>query len=112
MSIVLSLDLGTTTLTALALDVRSGDVLASRTVANQADCTSSAERARGRSAWDLRVLADCACDCLRGLAASLAGRVGELAGIGLTGQQHGVVIVGPGLEPRMPFVNWQDRRGE
>ncbi|MBI1914634.1 MAG: hypothetical protein HYS12_07835 [Planctomycetes bacterium] len=112
MSIVLGLDLGTTTLTALGLDLRGGDVLASRTVANQADCTSAADRARGRSEWDIRVIADRACECLRGLAGSLAGRTGDLAGIGLTGQQHGVVVVGPELMPRMPFVNWQDRRGE
>src|SRR5439155_12008085 len=50
--------------------------------------------------------------CLQGLARSVGGRIGELAGIGLTGQQHGVVVVGPGLVPRTPFVNWQDRRGE
>src|SRR5437667_1609398 len=112
MSIVLGLDLGTTSITALALDVRSGDVLASRTIANQADCTSAADRARGRSEWDMIAIADRACECLRELAGSLAERVGELAGIGLTGQQHGMVVVGPGLKPRTALVNWQDRRGE
>jgi sugar (pentulose or hexulose) kinase len=112
MSLVLGLDLGTTTLTALVLDVSGSNVLVSRTVANQADITSAADRARGRSEWDIRAIADRACDCLRALAETLAGRTGELAGLGLTGQQHGVVVVGPGLEPRTPFINWQDRRGE
>src|SRR5262249_44185882 len=112
MSLVLGLDLGTTTITALALDVRRGDVLASRTVANQADDASAADRARGRSEWNIHALAERACDCLRELAGSLGGRISELAGIGLTGQQHGVVVVGPELEPQTPFISWQDPRGE
>jgi sugar (pentulose or hexulose) kinase len=35
-----------------------------------------------------------------------------VAGVGITGQQHGVVVVDTGLSPETPFVNWQDRRGD
>jgi sugar (pentulose or hexulose) kinase len=32
--------------------------------------------------------------------------------LGITGQQHGGVIVDEALVPQTPFINWQDRRGE
>jgi sugar (pentulose or hexulose) kinase len=112
MSIVLGVDLGTTTITALALDSNSGDILACCTAGNQAETTSPADKARGRSEWDPRAIATTACTCLQGVADPLGARRGELVGIGLTGQQHGVVIVDAELAPQTPFVNWQDRRGE
>jgi sugar (pentulose or hexulose) kinase len=112
MPIVLGIDLGTTTITALALDAESGDVLACRTAANQAEVTAPADRARGRREWDVCRIAEAGCDCLRAAADQLGDRRREVAGVGITGQQHGVVVVGPGLAPLTPFVNWQDRRGD
>jgi sugar (pentulose or hexulose) kinase len=106
MSVVIGIDLGTTTVTALALDARTGDVVATATVPNAAEITSAADKARGRSEWDARAIAETACACLR----DVAGRV-RPAGLGLTGQQHGVVVVDD-LRPLTPLVNWQDRRGE
>ncbi len=112
MPIVLGIDLGTTTVTALALDADSGDVLGCRTAANQAETTAPADRARGRREWDVRGITAAGCDCLRAVAEQLGDRRREVAGIGITGQQHGVVVVGADLAPLTPFVNWQDRRGD
>jgi sugar (pentulose or hexulose) kinase len=112
MPIVLGIDIGTTTLTALALDAANGDVLATHTTPNAAETTRPEDRARGRSEWNVRRMAEQACACLRAVAERLAGRRSELAGLGITGQQHGVVVVDEDLSPRTPFVNWQDRRGE
>jgi sugar (pentulose or hexulose) kinase len=112
MPIVLGTDLGTTTITTLALDADSGDVLACATAANRAEVTAPADRARGRREWDVRRIAEAGCDCLRAAADQLGERRREVAGVGITGQQHGVVVVGTGLAPLTPFVNWQDRRGD
>jgi sugar (pentulose or hexulose) kinase len=38
--------------------------------------------------------------------------VREAAVVGLTGQQHGVVLVDDRLTPLGPLINWQDRRAE
>jgi sugar (pentulose or hexulose) kinase len=46
------------------------------------------------------------------VAERLPQRSGDLAGLGITGQQHGVVLVDSSLTPLSPFINWQDRRGE
>jgi sugar (pentulose or hexulose) kinase len=50
--------------------------------------------------------------CLSEVVKRLGEKGHEVAGIGITGQQHGIVIVDNALEPLTPFVNWQDRRGE
>ena len=50
--------------------------------------------------------------CLAAVAAQIGTRRGELAGIGITGQQHGTVVVDERLVPLTPFINWQDRRGD
>src|SRR5262249_60361751 len=71
-----------------------------------------ADKARGRSEWDARRIASAACGCLRTLAEQIGARRRDLAGIGLTGPQHGVGIVDTGPAPQMPFINWQDRPGE
>jgi sugar (pentulose or hexulose) kinase len=112
MPIVLGTDLGTTKITALALDTSSGDVLACCTAPNQAETTAAADKAHGYSEWDARQIVEVACECLRGVAGQLAGRRGELAGVGITGQQHGMLLVDDRLAALTPFINWQDRRGE
>jgi sugar (pentulose or hexulose) kinase len=112
MPAVLGIDLGTTTITALALDTEQGDILTCHTEPNRAETTAAADKAQGFSEWDMGAMADTARVCLRGVAQRLGDRCGELAGIGLTGQQHGVILVDRRLVPITPFINWQDRRGE
>ncbi len=112
MPVVLGVDLGTTSITALALDAQSGDVLAVCTRPNQAETTSPADRARGRSEWDILQIAITACSCLRDVSERLGDRRRDLAGLGVTGQQHGVVLLDSALNPQQPLINWQDRRGE
>jgi sugar (pentulose or hexulose) kinase len=111
MPLVLSLDLGTTTITALALDVAGGEIVARETAANAARIAADGSPP-GRSEWEADRIAADALAVLRRLTASLGKRTQELAGIGLTGQQHGVVLVDRTLNPQGPFINWQDRRTE
>lgn len=110
MPIVFGVDLGTTKITALAVDSTTGDVQANRTAPNQAETTSTAGKAGGYSEWDARRIADQARVCLRALAEQLGDRRRELRGLGITGQQHGVVVVDDRLVPMTPLINWQDRR--
>jgi sugar (pentulose or hexulose) kinase len=112
MTAALGIDLGTTTITALALDLATGDILARATAPNRAESPSTADRGQGRSEWDAQVIARIACSCLAEVAKKLGGRVRDMAGLGITGQQHGGVIVDGKLRPLTPFIGWQDRRGE
>jgi len=111
MPITIGLDIGTTTITALALEVERGEVVASVTLPNDAEITAAPEVGRGRSDWDARRMGQRTLDAMREAASRLGTRRGEVAGIGLTGQQHGVVLVNDQNQPTTPFIGWKDRRG-
>ncbi|HWY87082.1 MAG TPA: FGGY family carbohydrate kinase [Gemmataceae bacterium] len=110
MPLILGIDLGTTKITALAVDTGNGDVAACCTLPNQAETTAADDKSRGYSEWDARRIVETACTCLRGVAEKLGIRGAEAAGLGITGQQHGVILVDEHLDALTPFINWQDRR--
>jgi sugar (pentulose or hexulose) kinase len=112
MSVVVGLDLGTTTLTTLAVDVADGAVLARVTVPNRAEITRPADRALGLSEWDMDGMVEGMCAVVRTAAAQLGPRLDDVAAVGLTGQQHGCVIVDAERRPLTPFIGWQDRRAD
>ncbi len=110
MPLTIGIDIGTTTITALALDVVSGEVVAVATARNDAEITSTDDRARGRSEWDAERVLVRAYAALRDVAERLGDRRSDLVGLSLTGQQHGGLIVDDDLRPLTPLINWQDRR--
>src|SRR5438552_539166 len=112
MPLLLGTDIGTTTLTALAVDGMTGDIAACVTAANDAEITSPADQARGYSEWDARQMADIASRTLRATVEMLGSRRRDIAGLGITGQQHGGLLVDADLTPLSPLINWQDRRSQ
>ncbi|HUY89600.1 MAG TPA: FGGY family carbohydrate kinase [Pirellulales bacterium] len=112
MPLAIGLDVGTTTITALAVDAASGEIVARSTRPNDAEITAPDGKVRGYSEWDASRIAAAAWAALGEMAATLGPRARQAAAIGLTGQQHGVVLVDEQLSPLGPFINWQDRRAE
>jgi sugar (pentulose or hexulose) kinase len=119
MPVTLGIDLGTTTIAALALDTDTGAILAHSAHPNDTEITSPTDKARGYSEWDALRIAGIAFACLGDVRQQLGDRVNEAAGIGITGQQHGAVIppnwwldpIGQALMPPIPrLIGWQDRR--
>ncbi|MBI1309860.1 hypothetical protein GC176_01025 [bacterium] len=107
MSVLLGIDLGTTKTTAIAVDAETGLILHRAAVASEGRLDAAA----GRSEWDAGRLIECAIGCLRELGRRLGARAADVAAIGVTGQQHGCVIVDEQQQPLTPFINWQDQRG-
>jgi sugar (pentulose or hexulose) kinase len=113
MPLALGLDLGTTTITAVALDTDTG-LQAARVTTRLpagADVSPRGFIEHPRSEWDATAIARTACACLRELADQLPAGP-NLVGLAITGQQHGVVLIDEHLRPVSPLINWQDRRGE
>jgi sugar (pentulose or hexulose) kinase len=111
MALYLGLDVGTTKVAATIVDAATGAQLAVES-APQSDPLPAPP---GRSEWDARAVRDRALAVGRAAVAA-SGRAGDIAAIGVTGQQHGGLLVGtaPGdeLRPLTPIIGWQDKRAD
>jgi len=103
---LIGLDIGTTSLSAVVLDPASGNQAAHRTVANRAGSSPGP----GRAELDLSRLYEQAVQCLAELVVQADLPPGAIQGIGVTGQQHGVALIGPDASPAGPTITWQDLR--
>ncbi|MBC7234287.1 MAG: hypothetical protein H5T69_00480 [Chloroflexi bacterium] len=106
--LTLGLDLGTSTLSAVVLDVTDGRVVCSHTKDN----TAAYRPGPGRAELDLDRLRTQLFDLLAEVVELLADCQEEVGAIGVTGQQHGTALLGSDLKPLAPAITWQDRRVE
>jgi sugar (pentulose or hexulose) kinase len=111
MSLLLGIDLGTTKTTCVAVDAESGQLVASVAKPTDGNITSEVDRKRGRSEWDAAAVLKSGFDCLADIATQPAVMSHQISGLGVTGQQHGMVLVDRDLKPLTPLINWQDQRG-
>lgn len=103
----LGLDIGTTTITAVVLNVKTGAVVTVQTAPNTYEITSASDKKQGRSEWDAdRIIAQA-----QTVIKQAVNTAGPIAGVGVTGQMHGVVLVSDQGNAIGPFIGWQDRRG-
>jgi len=111
MSLLLGIDLGTTKTTCVAVDSQSGRIVASVAKPTHGNITPDAGRKTGRSEWDAVAVLQSGFDCLSEVAkhATVAGA--SIGSVGVTGQQHGMLLVDSDLKPLTPLINWQDQRG-
>ncbi|MBI1356147.1 MAG: hypothetical protein GC160_17540 [Acidobacteria bacterium] len=103
MPLALGLDLGTTSLAAVAVDER-GTI---RALATRPNDSAVAGLPSGRAEQEPSRLRAVALELLAELANSLDA---EPACLGLTGQMHGVLLAGPDRRPLTRLISWQDRR--
>lgn len=111
MPLLLGIDLGTTKTTCIAIDADSGQSVASAVSPTIGNITTTEDRKRGRSEWDASRVLKSGFDCLARISSDPAVRTRSVCGLGVTGQQHGMVLVDADLKPLSPLINWQDQRG-
>ncbi len=111
MALYLGLDVGTTKVAATIVDAATGAQLA----VESAPQPEPFPAPPGRSEWDARMIRNQALAVGRAVVAA-SGRAGEIAAIGVTGQQHGGLLVstapGDDLRPLTPLIGWQDKRAD
>jgi sugar (pentulose or hexulose) kinase len=107
MAFHLGVDVGTTKIAAVVVDSSSGREVVVKEVPNDTETTSAADKARGRSEWNAAASMKRAFECIAAAVGDARG--GEIKGIGVTGQMHGMVLLANG-SPISPFIGWQDRR--
>ncbi|MDA1280029.1 MAG: FGGY family carbohydrate kinase, partial [Chloroflexi bacterium] len=102
----LALDIGSTTLSAVVIDIDSRSVVGSSSVANTAEITSAGDKKIGRSEWDLERMVGLAI----ANAANLIRKTGARpTAIGVTGQQQGLQLLDNELNAVGRFISWQDQ---
>ena len=110
MSIVLGIDLGSTSIAAIAVkaDDDQAITIASSSAPNDAEVTTASDRLMGRSEWNLERMAVRAAETASDLVSKIDAR--EIAGIGITGQQQGCQLLDDAGNALGPFIAWQDQR--
>ena len=83
----IGLDLGTTSISGLILDTESKAVLSHRSVPNDSEITTSEDKVKGYSEWDIEQMIKLAYSVLSDLADE--SNQMDINAIGVTGQMHG-----------------------
>jgi sedoheptulokinase len=107
MAAIVSLDIGTSKLCALALDLERLSPLAVRSTANDADVPGLPPGHHEQNPARIR---DRVLELLGQLLADGAVRREEVRAVGLTGQMHGVLLADRNLQPATNLITWQDQR--
>ena len=93
MAVYIGIDIGSTTVSAAAIDTGSGALLESESALNSAEITTIADRALGRSEWDFSRITTIALGVVHDLVERIDGELVE--GVGVTGQQQGCQLYDP-----------------
>lgn len=102
---VLGIDIGTTSICAVVLESTSGDVLEAVNTDNGAFIKTAAQYERIQD--PAIILAQ-----VKTLADSLCEKYAPIAGIGVSGQMHGIVYLDSAGTAVSPLYTWQDARGD
>ena len=105
----LAIDVGSTSLTAVVLDLDTKSVVGSSSVPNTAEITSPDDKKIGRSEWDLDRMTELAIDNAGSVVFQTGARP---AAIGVTGQQQGLQFLSSDLNSVGKFISWQDQRAK
>lgn len=105
----LAIDVGSTSVTAVIVDLDTKTIVGSSSTANTAEITTPSDNIIGRSDWDLEVMTDLA---VMNAAALIERTSAQPAAIGVTGQQQGLQLLDNDLNTVGKFISWQDQRSK
>ncbi len=105
----LSIDVGSTSVTSVIIDIEAGSVVGSSSAANTSEITSPQDKKIGRSEWNLELMTALAVENAAGLIERIKV---QPAAIGITGQQQGLQLLDDDLSTVGCFISWQDQRSQ
>lgn len=98
------IDIGTTTICGIAVDLESGAVLRSDTLPNDSFL-------KGTPVWEKAQDCGRILEKVRGLLTVYDEAFPQITSIGVTGQMHGILYVDRDGQAASPLYTWQDERG-
>lgn len=105
----LSIDVGSTSVTSVIVDIETKSVVGSASTANTAEVTSASDKKIGRSEWNLDRMTELAVVTAKNLVERTNS---QPAAIGITGQQQGLQLLDENLDTVENFISWQDQRSK
>lgn len=100
----IGLDIGTTTISSVVADARTASLCDSKTILNNTSVPSA-------NKWEKLQDPDAVVSLCRELLREYREKYPDIAGIGLTGQMHGILYPGSDGKAVGPLATWQDERG-
>lgn len=105
--VVVSLDIGTSKLCALALSCESLQPIVIHSQPNDAEIKNLPQSHHEQNPLRIR---DLCLELIRNLLSERKVRANKVVGIGITGQMHGVLLVNAELQPQSNLITWRDAR--
>jgi sedoheptulokinase len=105
----LSIDVGSTSVAAVIIDIESKSLVGSSSAANTSEITPDADKKIGRSEWDIEEMTNLA---INNAANLIKYTNAQPAAIGVTGQQQGLQLLDNELNTIGSFISWQDQRSK
>lgn len=102
---LIGIDIGTTTISIVVLDMATAEVVEARTIQNDSFVVTE-------NRWERIQDPERIFHISAGVLDILLGKYPDIASIGLTGQMHGIVYVNAEGRNVSPLYTWQDGRGD
>ena len=109
MDYYLGIDIGSTSLTSVIIDLNKKVVIGSKSVENSSEIISESNKKLGRSEWNLNKMANLA---FKNTADLISETKISPSAIGVTGQQQGLQLLDDKYETVGNFISWQDQRSK
>lgn len=107
MSIIVSLDIGTSKICAVAYCIVSQKILAIENVDN---CSRVVDTPKGGYEQSASIIVECAFKVINNLARRESVDLSKISAITITGQMHGVLLVDKAGQPVSNLITWRDSR--
>ena len=109
MRLVISLDIGTSKLVAMALSIES---LKPVVVCSRANDSVIKAQPKNHHEQNPKRILDLCLELISEVIADKTVNAQDVVGIGITGQMHGVMLVDKELQPCTNLITWQDQRAK
>lgn len=107
MDIILGIDIGTSKICVVGIDVTTGNILSNISVKNMSGLKSKKQDVKEQSP---DIIYSQTIELVKEVCKKLKTKRNAIRGIGITCQMHGVLLVDTDKRPLIPLITWQDSR--
>ncbi|MFH1905155.1 MAG: FGGY family carbohydrate kinase [bacterium] len=107
MDIILGIDIGTSKLCVIAMELNTGNVLSNISTKNISNLKSNEQDIKEQSP---DIIYSQTIELIKRICGKLKIKRNNIRGIGITCQMHGVLLIDTDNKPATPLITWQDSR--